>query len=234
MSTIWGYARVSTPKQKLERQVENIKRAFPDAVVITEAYTGTTIDRPKWKGLEKQLKPGDTIVFDEVSRMSRNAQEGMELYERLFDAHINLIFLKEPHINSSVYRQSMDVQVTKQVETGKVSTDKLISAVTDALHEYMIDIAREQIQLAFQTAQHEIDFLHQRTSEGVKKAQTEGKQVGRLAGSHVETKKAKESKPQILKLSKSFGGVLTDEELIKVLGISYGTLYKYKRELKNE
>lgn len=171
-------------------------------------------------------------MFDEVSRMSRNAQEGMELYERLFDARINLVFLKEPHINSSVYRQSMDVQVTKQVETGKVSTDKLISAVTDALHEYMIDIAREQIQLAFQTAQHEIDFLHQRTREGVKEAKANGKIVGRAAGTHIETDKAKKCKPKILKHSKSFGGSLNDEELIHLLGISYGTLYKYKRELK--
>ena len=81
MSMIWGYARVSTPKQKLERQVDNIRRAFPDAVIIQEEFTGATLDRPKWNGLETRLKCGDTVVFDEVSRMSRNAEEGMELYK---------------------------------------------------------------------------------------------------------------------------------------------------------
>lgn len=232
MNTIWGYARVSTPKQKLERQIDNIKQAFPNAVIIQEEYTGATIDRPKWNGLEARLKRGDTVVFDEVSRMSRNAEEGMELYEQLFDKGVRLVFLKEPHINSDVYRQAMEVQMAKQTETGRASTDKLISAITEALHDYMIDLAREQIQLAFQTAQHELDFLHQRTREGVRKAQADGKKVGRAEGTHIETQKAKECKPLILKHSKSFGGSLSDEELKKMLGISYGSLYKYKRELK--
>ena len=234
MSTVWGYARVSTPKQKLERQIDNIKLAYPNAVIITEAYTGTTMDRPKWQGLEKQLKSGDTVVFDEVSRMSRDAEEGMKQYVRLFDKGIKMVFLKEPHINSDVYRQAMDVQVSKQKETGHASTDKFISTITEALHDYMIDLASEQIFLAFQTAQHELVFLHQRTREGVLKAQAEGKRVGRAEGAHVETKKAKECKPQILKHSRSFGGTLNDEELKKMLGISYGSLYKYKRELKME
>ena len=92
MSTIWGYARVSTPKQKLERQVENIRQAFPDAVIIEEAYTGATTDRPKWNGLMRKLACGDTVVFDEVSRMSRNAEEGMALYERLYDQGIHLVY----------------------------------------------------------------------------------------------------------------------------------------------
>lgn len=77
-----------------------------------------------------------------------------------------------------------------------------------------------------------MDFLHQRTQEGVRKAQADGKQVGRAEGAHVETQKAKECKPVIQKHSKSFGGSLSDEELKKMLGISYGSLYKYKRELK--
>ncbi len=234
MNTIWGYARVSTPKQKLERQIDNIRRAFPDAVIIQEEFTGATLDRPRWNGLETRLKRGDTVVFDEVSRMSRNAEEGMEFYEQLFDKGVRLVFLKEPHINSDVYRQAMEVQMARQAERGRASTDKLISAITNALHDYMIDVARKQIQLAFQTAQHELDFLHQRTSEGVRKAKTEGKQVGRAKGAYIETKKAKECKPKILKHSKSFGGTLNDEELIKMLGISYGSLYKYKKELKEK
>ena len=76
----------------------------------------------------------------------------------------------------------------------------------------MIDLAREQIQLAFQTAQHELDFLHQRTREGVRKAQADGKQVGRAEGTRIETQKAKECKPLILKHSKSFGGSLAKSQ----------------------
>ena len=54
VNTVWGYARVSTDRQRVERQIDNIKQAYPDAVVIQEEYTGSTIDRPKWKTLGKR------------------------------------------------------------------------------------------------------------------------------------------------------------------------------------
>ena len=231
--SVWGYVRISTSKQKIERQIDNIKQQYPDAAVIEETFTGTTTDRPAWNRLEARLKPGDTLVFDEVSRMSRNAEEGMALYEKLFDEGINLVFLKEPHINSEVYRQKMQAQIEKHAETGSKATDKLLDAIMEALHEYTIDLAREQIEIAFRTAQQEVDYLHRRTSEGVRKAQAAGKQVGRAAGTKVETKKAKAAKVEILKYSRSFGGQLKDEQLKRMLGISYGSLYKYKRELRD-
>lgn len=230
--TIWGYVRISTAKQKIERQIDNIKRQYPDAVIISEAFTGTTIDRPAWGKLEKQLKPGDTVVFDEVSRMSRNADEGMALYERLFDADVNLVFLKEPHVNSAVYKEKLQRQYERHSATGSKATDKLLDAIMEALHAYTIDLAREQIEIAFQTAQHEVDYLHQRTSEGVRKAQAAGKQVGRAEGAIVETKKAKAAKELIRKHSRDFGGSLSDAECMKLVSVARNSFYKYKKELK--
>lgn len=232
--TTWGYVRISTGKQRIERQIDNIKRQYPDAVIISEAFTGTTIERPAWGKLEKQLKSGDTVVFDEVSRMSRNAEDGMTLYERLFDSGVNLIFLKEPHINTAVYREKLQHQYEKHNATGSKATDKLLDAIMEALHAYTIDLAREQIEIAFQTAQHEIDYLHQRTSEGVRKAQLAGKHVGRQSGAKVETKKAKAAKDIIKQHNRSFGGTLSDAETMKLAGISRNSLYKYKRELKGK
>ena len=104
---VYGYCRISTVKQNIERQIANIKKEFPDAVIITEEYTGTTVDRPKWNKLCKQLKEGDTVVFDEVSRMSRNAEEGFKLYEELYNRGVNLIFIKERHIDTEVYKQTL-------------------------------------------------------------------------------------------------------------------------------
>lgn len=230
---IFGYARISTVKQNIERQITNIKKLYPDAAIITEEYTGTTTDRPAWNKLQKQLREGDTVIFDEVSRMSRNADEGVKLYEELFDKGINMIFIKEPHVNSSVYRDKLQAQVEKISGTGSDATDKLLNSIMDALHEYTIDLAREQIRLAFQTAQSEVDFLHQRTSEGVRRAQAEGKQVGRAAGSRIETKKAKAAKEVIRKHSKTFGGNLADDEVQKLAGVSRNTYYRLKAELKN-
>lgn len=231
---IYGYARISTMKQNIQRQLDNIKREYPTATLITEEYSGTTTDRPNLQKLLKNLHEGDTIVFDEVSRMSRNAAEGVELYEKLFDAGVNLVFIKEPHINTSVYRDKLNKQVEKLNTTGSKATDKLLDSIMNALHEYTIDLAKEQIEIAFRTAQAEVDFLHQRTSEGVRRAQAAGKQVGRAAGSKVETKKAKAMKAKILELSKDFNGQCSDADVMKVTGLARNTYYKYKMALKAE
>ena len=244
MSKIYGYARVSTNKQSIERQIDNIKRYESRAVIIEEEFTGTTTDRPKLNKLIKNIKADDTIIFDEVSRMSRNATEGIELYEQLFDKGVNLVFIKEPHINTSVYRGKLNKQIEKLTSTGSKATDKLLESIMTALHEYTIDIAKEQIEIAFRTAQAEVDFLHQRTSEGVRKAQEryiretalglehEKQQVGRVQDSKIETKKAKEMKAKIIKLSRDFNGTNKDEEVISILKIAHNTYYKYKREIK--
>ena len=114
-----------------------------------------------------------------------------------------------------------------------------------ALHEYTIDIAKEQIEIAFKTAQAEVDFLHQRTSEGVRKAQEryiretalglehEKQQVGRVQGSKVETKKSKEKKALIIKYSKDFNGTNSDIEVMKIIGLekSRNTYYRYKKQI---
>ena len=221
----FGYARISTTKQSLERQIENIKSKYPDAVIMTETYSGTTLDRPVWNKLYKQLHEGDTVVFDEVSRMSRNAEEGYSLYRELYDKGVNLIFLKESTLNTDNFRQTAQVALT---------ANDIADIYIEATNRALMLLAEKQIQAAFQTAQHEVDFLHKRTSEGVRRAQAAGKQVGRAEGSKVETKKAKAAKAEIMKHSKDFHGTLTDPEVIRLTGISRNSYYKYKRELKEE
>ena len=107
----YGYCRISRPKQSIERQIRNIKAAYPDAVIIQEVFTRTRMDRKEWMKLVRQIKEGDTIIFDSVSRMSGNAEEGFAAYEDLYNKGVNLVFLKEPHINSDTYRQTMANQL---------------------------------------------------------------------------------------------------------------------------
>ena len=95
MERVWGYARISTKKQNLERQVRNILAEYPGAEIIEETYTGRNVlARPKFEKLLKTIQTGDTVIFDSVSRMSRNAAEGFNLYKELYGKGINLIFLK--------------------------------------------------------------------------------------------------------------------------------------------
>lgn len=222
---IYGYARISTMKQSIQRQIDNIKGQYPDAIIITEEYTGTKMDRPNWNKLIKNLKQGDTIIFDEVSRMSRNAKEGFEVYKELYDKGINLVFLKESMLNTDIFRTTQQI-----ASVGNEIADLYI----ETTNKVLMILAENQIKKAFETAQHEVDFLHKRTSEGIAVARAKGKQIGRATGTKVETKKAKASKERILELSKDFNGTNTDIEVMSILGLARNTYYKYKAELKAE
>ena len=225
---IYGYARISRPTQNIERQIRNIAEYEPNAKIITEAYTGTTQERPEWCRLLKKLKPDDTIIFDSVSRMSRNAEEGIEEYERLYNEGINLVFLKEHQIDTQTYRSAIHQQIEM---TGNEIADEFIKAINNVL---MI-LARKQIYLSFEQAQKEVDDLHKRTSEGIKTAKLKGKQVGRPACASIVSQKSVTAKQIILQHSKDFGGTLNDPEVIKLIGnISRNTYYKYKKDLKEE
>ena len=106
MTKIYGYCRISTPKQNIERQIRNILREFPSAIIIQETFSGSKFQgRRELEKLIRNIKAGDTIIFDSVSRMSRNADEGFALYEHLYNLNINLVFLKEQHINTETYRK---------------------------------------------------------------------------------------------------------------------------------
>ena len=60
---IYGYCRISTAKQSIDRQIRNIKAEYPTAHIVQEAYTGTSIFRPEWLKLYRILRAGDVVVF---------------------------------------------------------------------------------------------------------------------------------------------------------------------------
>lgn len=226
MSTDYGYSRISRPTQSIERQRRNITEFNSKVVMFQEAYTGTRQDRPEWVKLLKKVKPDDTIIFDSVSRMSRNAEEGFKEYEELYNMGVNLVFLKERHIDTDVYRAALNQQIAT---TGNEIADEYIKATNRVL---MI-LAKQQIKLAFEQAEKEVEDLHIRTSEGMKTAKLQGKQIGRVKGQTVVSKKSVSAKQIMLKHCRDFGGTLTDAEVMQMLGgISRNTYYKYKKELK--
>ena len=220
---VYGYCRVSTSKQRVERQVENILREYSDATIITESYSGRYLDRPHWTRLRKLLKKGDTVVFDEVSRMSRDADEGFELYQELYNEGIELCFLKEKHINTATYRQAL----TNAIALTGTSVDFIL----EGINKYLMSLAKEQIRLAIEQAEKEVDFLRRRTVEGLRQAQANGARLGNALGTTYETKKSIHCKEIILKHAKFFGGSLEDGEIIKLCACSRNTYYKYKREV---
>ena len=224
---IYGYTRISTKQQSIERQIRNIKDLYPTAVIVEEVYTGTKIyGRKEFDKLLKKVKAGDTIVFDSVSRMSRNAEEGFELYQDLFNRGIELIFIKEQHINTTTYKQAL----TNNVQL----TGTTVDFILEGINKYLLALAKEQIKLAFIQSEKEVKDLQQRTKEGLETARLNGKQIGQPKGAKLTTKKSIQAKEQIQKYSKDFGGTLKDIEVMKLIGVARNSYYKYKKELVEE
>lgn len=221
---IYGYCRISRAKQSIERQIRNIKAAYPEAVIIEEVFTRTRIDRKEWNKLTSKIKCGDTIVFDSVSRMSGNADEGFTAYEELYNSGVNLVFLKEPHINTDTYKQALQNNVAL--------TGGTVDYILEGVNKYLLALAKEQIKLAFQQSEKEVEDLHQRTKEGIETARLNGKQIGQKQGAKLTTKKSVAAKEVIVKHSKDFNGTLADVDVMKLTGLSRNTYYKYKGELK--
>ena len=231
----YGYCRISTGKQNIERQIRNIKDDYPEAMIVEEIYTGTKMEgREKWLKLIKNVREGDRIVFDSVSRMSRDAEEGFTAYEELYHRGIDLVFLKEPHINTDTYKEQLNKQIQIDAQLGDEATTKLMNSITDALNVYVMDLAEKQIKLAFEQSEKEVEDLRKRTSEGLVTAKMNGKQVGRVPGRKYESQKSKVAKERIRKISKTFEGNLSDAECIEMLNISRNSFYKYKAEMKTE
>ena len=225
---IYGYCRISTPDQSLDRQERNIKKEYPNAIIIREVYTGRSMQRPMLMRLYNRVKDGDTIVFDEVSRMSRDAEEGYKAYQDLFNRGVNLVFLKEPHLNTETYKSALLPRIAM--------TGDDIDVVLEGVNQYLMRLAEKQIKLAFERSQAEVDYLRQRTIEGMETARLKGKQIGGVPGKKLHVKKEAGAKQLIRELSKDFDGKMSDNRIItlKLAGISRNTFYKYKKEMLAE
>lgn len=225
--TVYGYCRISTARQNIERQERNIRDYDNTAIILKEAYTGTDMERPIFTKLLKTVREGDTIIFDSVSRMSRTADGGFKMYKELFSMGVDLIFLKEQHISTNTYRTAINNSI-------ELTGNQIADVYIEATNKVLMLLAEQQIHLAFEQAEKEVQDLRDRTREGIVTAKLNGKIVGRQTGSKITTKKSKECKQKIVKYSKKFEGTLADNDVIKILNISRNSYYKYCKELRAE
>lgn len=178
------------------------------------------------------------MIFDSVSRMSRNADEGVNLYFDLFERKINLVFIKEHYIDTALYQENLK----DKIELSGTDEDEIFIG----LNNYFRKLAQRQIRIAFEQSEKEVNDLRQRTKEGIETARIKGKQIGGVLGSELTIKKKKPIQDMIIKYSKDFNGNNTDCEVIAIIksqtytnkngvqhnyNISRNTYYKYKKEL---
>lgn len=227
MGKVYAYCRISTSNQSIERQHRNALNLYPNAIIVDEVFTGTKVEgRTNWNKLYNKVEKGDTIVFDSVSRMSRNAVEGFGLYKELFNRGVELVFIKEQHINTETYKKAL----ASNIQMTGTAVDEILKGI----NSYLLAIAEEQIKIAFEQSEKEVMDLRQRTKEGIETARLNGKQIGAVEGVKLVTKKSIQAKQQIQKYSKDFQGTLKDVEVMKLIGVARNSYYKYKKELAQE
>jgi DNA invertase Pin-like site-specific DNA recombinase len=94
-----GYARVSTPDQKLDAQLDALAQAGC-LKTFTDQVSGTTALRPGWDQLMAYVRPGDMVVITELSRMSRSLAHLLEVVQTFEAQGVELVSLRE-HIDTA-------------------------------------------------------------------------------------------------------------------------------------
>lgn len=90
----YGYARVSTQKQDLSRQLDLLNQ-YNCIEILTEKITGTKSNRPELTRLKDKVRPGDTLIIESFSRLGRSTKDLIEIVEYFENKDVKLISIKE-------------------------------------------------------------------------------------------------------------------------------------------
>ena len=149
---LYGYVRVSTKEQNLDRQLVAMRDfGVPESQIYQDKLSGKDFERPAYRRLLKKLKPGDTLVIKSIDRLGRNYDEILEQWR---------IITKEKQ--TAIVVLDMPLLDTRQ---GRDLTGTLIADIV--------------LQLLSYVAQTEREFIRQRQAEGIAAAKARGEHLGR-------------------------------------------------------
>ena len=172
MGNYWSYMRISTKEergmQKFNRQSAALEKYAKDNEIeylanFKDDASGKNFDRPEWKKLEKAVHSGDTIVFKDISRFTREAENGLAKYMALLNKNVELIFLDNTTVSTPYIKQLLDV-AEKQNLVAKTSLESTVKLLL------IVELDR---------AEQERQILIKRITDGIKNS---GKKQGRKPG----------------------------------------------------
>lgn len=167
-SKVYGYARVSSKDQNLDRQIDALA-AFPveHGRIFADKASGKDFNRPKYKALIRRLKPGDVLVIKSIDRLGRNYNEILEEWRLITKSKQAAIVV-------------LDMPLLDTRARGGDITGVFLADVVLQLLSYVAQVERENTK--------------QRQAEGIAAAQARGVRFGRPSiprpKSYTETKKA--------------------------------------------
>lgn len=154
--TEYGYARVSSRDQNLDRQLDAL-RTFPisDRHIYADKATGASFDRPRYRTLMRRLTEGDVLVITSVDRLGRNYEEIIEQWRYLTHSRrVDIVVMDMP---------LLDTRASEEAVQGVTGT-------------FISDLV---LQLLSYVAQIEREIIRQRQAEGIAAARARGKKFGR-------------------------------------------------------
>ena len=151
--TLYGYARVSTREQNLDRQLVALEEfGVERANIFADKASGRDFERPEWTRMKAALKAGDVLVVKSIDRFGRSYEEIIEQWRDITkDIRADVVVLDMPLLDTREDRGGV--------------TGALISDIVLQLLSYVAQVERESI--------------HQRQREGIAIAKQQGKYTGR-------------------------------------------------------
>ena len=150
---IWGYARVSSIDQNLDRQIDSLlPLVTTESHLIIEKQSGKDFERPKWKSLKNIMNEHDTLIVKSLDRLGRNYRQIKEEWKEITDKGIYIKVLDNPLLDTSIY------------------------ADNDLMAQFTSNIVLEVLSFV---AENERKNTHQRQMEGIRIAKEKGVKFGR-------------------------------------------------------
>lgn len=149
---VWGYVRVSSKEQNVDRQVVELKpMVTTESHLIVEKISGKNFDRPKYQSMKNLMNSGDTLIIKSLDRLGRNYEMIKNEWKDFEDKNIQVRVLNMPLLATEYDKKDL--------------TRNLINDIVLELLSYVAESERKNIK--------------ERQAEGIKVARTKGVKFGR-------------------------------------------------------
>lgn len=222
MANYFSYMRISTREERemqrynrqekaLEKYVQEHGIELKDVYQFRDDISGKSFEnRADWNKLEKLLQPGDTIIFKDITRFTREAENGYKKYMELLNNNINLIFIDNPTISTDYIKTMMGIAQRQENRIAKKSLNDTIELLI------LVELDR---------AEREREIIVQRIRDGLKAS---NKKAGRKPGQLDKLTEELRADIVLYLADRSIKAV----DLMKKHNISRNTLKKYVEYVK--
>ena len=225
MAKEFAYCSSGCTRPQFERQINNINKKYPNAIIVKEVYSQTRTDRTELKKLLVQLEKDDTLIVNSIDRLSRDPEDFLSYYKEFSQRGVNLIFINQPFMNSEIFTSACRMMADQ-------ATEPELQVFTDGMY----GLLKSQISILLDQSWQDLQDHRDQMKASYKKAKEREKESGRPVGKRYESRKSFMVKELIRRYNQQFDGSMNDiqtmEQIRNEMGtISRNTYYKYKKEL---